>query len=992
MQIVGGFRDLWRGGIAAGGGLSGPAVWILANRTTGVSPAGVFFEAVVTGFSVDRPAHDLHFKWTFDDPGSYTAIAADHPHGVASDTSYGPMTAHCFATPGSYTVTLEVTDGIQSTTATCDVTVTDPDAAFAGAATYAISGTGDFTGAAAGSVQVSDLAAAVAHAQTVGRRSVRFQFCKGASHSTGFSVAGASFDTLHFSAYGSGVSPVLNGGLSVTGNPLSGAVSIDGLALRGGFDPKVGGSVSVDGVELAKASAVTLHALDIAGFGIGVRYAEGQVNAILSDSQITDWAESGLHHFAADRSAVIGCSIQMDVDSLPMAVADGPGRLGGRLGRYVLWHCDLFSAAGQPSHAPCWRWNIDGLPGASGVIGRTRFEGGSPVLACAPTLPATEADPGELILEKCYLLGSAATGPAGLASIGYGGTSLRSSVLVMPDVEPEQGTDAKAFLTGGSANSSLLNDAAPVQIYSNAFVDLRTTDTLIDDAQSFAIVDSSEFSHWHSLSIDNNLTHAPALAVPVTPHEPVDATVSFLPLYRGKRDIAGLDPAYATPAASAALFAPTPGPGGLPAAGSGLLSLDDFYGVFRGASAEIGAIEHISTLSVSVLGTGTFEVSGTAAGIVQLTVDPPSIHAGTYEVDTITLEDSPVFLLPPSTSGSTAVGETLTAVSGLVVFLATDGEPIPSWTWRQGVSVVGTGPTYVVQAADETVGLSLEQSLVNAAPNVATSTAVVIEAAVPVVSGTTGSPTITSDANYDYYLFNNSGSITFSHAGLLDAELLGGGGGGGGGNYSAGGGGGAGALVFATGLAVSAQAYAVTVGSGGTGGLSVSTAATKGGASTAFSQTAPGGGAGRTNSSLPAAGMMDGGCGGGGYSSVSSGGTGSVGGNGGQGNGNRAGGGGGMGGTGGTGTFNGVSGDGGAAVQSILDGEWLAEGGAGSPNYNPADAGVVQHGGGAAGAAAHGGNGLDGTGSGGGGGGGGSSKNGGAGGSGRVLIRIPKSV
>jgi len=85
--------------------------------------------------------------------------------------------------------------------------------------------------------------------------------------------------------------------------------------------------------------------------------------------------------------------------------------------------------------------------------------------------------------------------------------------------------------------------------------------------------------------------------------------------------------------------------------------------------------------------------------------------------------------------------------------------------------------------------------------------------AAPVVSGTTGSPTITSDSNYNYYKFTGSGTITFGTAGQVDILVIGGGGGG---SYNGSqlNGGGAGCVRWGI-FAVTASAYTVTVGAGG---------------------------------------------------------------------------------------------------------------------------------------------------------------------------------
>ena len=94
---------------------------------------------------------------------------------------------------------------------------------------------------------------------------------------------------------------------------------------------------------------------------------------------------------------------------------------------------------------------------------------------------------------------------------------------------------------------------------------------------------------------------------------------------------------------------------------------------------------------------------------IDITVTNPAIFAGTYTVDPLDLLAGPVALVAPEIQGAVAVGQTLTARDGLWVHdLA--AEPVTqSWQWqRTGVDIPGaTGPSYVMQAADVTEGLTV---------------------------------------------------------------------------------------------------------------------------------------------------------------------------------------------------------------------------------------------------------------------------------------------
>lgn len=128
-------------------------------------------------------------------------------------------------------------------------------------------------------------------------------------------------------------------------------------------------------------------------------------------------------------------------------------------------------------------------------------------------------------------------------------------------------------------------------------------------------------------------------------------------------------------------------------------------------------------------------------------------------------------------------------------------------------------------------------------------------------SGGTKVPHIESPDGRTYHIFTSNANFTVTSTGgeTIEVLLIGGGGGGNAGGDSAGGGGGAGGLVYRHSVPISAQAYPMVIGPGGSG-------AANGGNTTGFSLTALGGGQGVGRYS----GAVDGGNGGGGsgYSNV----------------------------------------------------------------------------------------------------------------------------
>lgn len=264
------------------------------------------------------------------------------------------------------------------------------------------------------------------------------------------------------------------------------------------------------------------------------------------------------------------------------------------------------------------------------------------------------------------------------------------------------------------------------------------------------------------------------------------------------------------------------------------------------------------------------------------------------------------------------------------------------------------------------------------------------------VSGTTGSPTITTAGGYTVYQFTGTGSITLAKAGTVEVLALGGGGSGGG--YNGGGGGAGGYTAVPILLPIGAQT--VTVGAGG-----ASTTNTYGlpgnssgiGSIAACYVAATGGGPGGLSGAHGMAGGSGGG--GGGWGAASNGGSGFAlqGNNGGASNTGTFGGtsnvGGGGGGTNAVGNAGGSlgNGNGGAGLASSITGSSVTRGGGGGGGCNGGTPGAGGAGGGGAGSfntAATAGTVNTGGGGGGGGWNGSAAMASGAGGSGIVIIRV----
>jgi PKD repeat protein len=129
-----------------------PDARMIAARTNGVAPLSVFFDAAETTSAVTAiPFHELDYRWDFGDPGS----GAWPTDGRSRNCASGPVAAHVFEAPGTYTVTLIVGDLLgEQATQTLVITAEDADAVFAGTNTVCVSQQADFVGAPAGARQI----------------------------------------------------------------------------------------------------------------------------------------------------------------------------------------------------------------------------------------------------------------------------------------------------------------------------------------------------------------------------------------------------------------------------------------------------------------------------------------------------------------------------------------------------------------------------------------------------------------------------------------------------------------------------------------------------------------------------------------------------------------------------------------------------------------------------------------------------------------------
>ncbi|MFZ2303742.1 MAG: peptidoglycan-binding protein, partial [Minisyncoccia bacterium] len=186
---------------------------LVPARTSGVAPLSVFFDASGTTdpTMTTRPFHDLEYTWSFGDATAGTWAYGAAP-GSSKNTATGPVAAHVFETPGTYTVTMQAFDGTNTNTTTTTITVTDPNVVFAGTNTICLSsnttpvaGAGGCPSGAQVAMQ-SNFATAV---NTYALTNRRVLFKRGDTFSAPTSGAITQTGPGIIGAFGTGVAPIV---------------------------------------------------------------------------------------------------------------------------------------------------------------------------------------------------------------------------------------------------------------------------------------------------------------------------------------------------------------------------------------------------------------------------------------------------------------------------------------------------------------------------------------------------------------------------------------------------------------------------------------------------------------------------------------------------------------------------------------------------------------------------------------------------------------
>ncbi|MEO1196952.1 MAG: hypothetical protein AAFX45_12370 [Pseudomonadota bacterium] len=600
-----------------------------ATRTEGTAPFGTILLAD-TASPADRvvhPYHDIENVWSFDDPGSFDALGNTPIWGDDKNTAYGPRATHVFATPKpgneDYTVTCVSHDGENVPhTASIDIKVNDPNTVFAGSDTAVVSAASNFSGAPSGAAQFTTISAARTHLS--GRTNARLLLRAGETFgSVDISETSGSGRRYYVGRFGSGNRPIISLGTSGngvsfnTGGGGSGAfeeVIVSGLDIRGTYDATTATSSSnttADAINFSNTGRNTHKTVwdcRIRGVGKGIRlegtvaFSQAQRNFYMGNTRIENWLDYGVFSGDGGDWGLSGCTVQQPTGTIngqgkPGGFADhGPFRISRAYGCVVFSNNDFSSFnswsgnSGNRVFQPVIRWNTgNGEANPELVIDRFRGEGGqfttyNAVQNDTGGGPTSTRNPAWIVVDRVHHILS--DHPGNSPNIPLGGTTLRNCVFVVPNSRAGWSIGFRNFLdTGGTGPNGAGNTSRRQEVYSCAFIDLRTdalsgNRTLSNTDRDYDLGGIGAFTpHF----VGNNIEHTPRMNTGGAPSDqsPLDTNARYAPLYDGERwTNSSVDTSRGYSDEVTASFAPQSGSSAIGAA-TGKVSLLDMAGNLR---------------------------------------------------------------------------------------------------------------------------------------------------------------------------------------------------------------------------------------------------------------------------------------------------------------------------------------------------------------------------------------------------------------------------
>jgi hypothetical protein len=165
-----------------------------ATRLSGPAPLAVLFDASGTSVDGGNAFHQLNYEFNFGDDRGQTWAPSGQPKNVQRG---GPLAAHVFEVPGTYTVRVRASSTDANAETTVTITVDNPDTVYNGARTVCVSVTANYAGCPSGAVQQTSLPASLDGKRVLLRRGETFPAVR---------VVHAD-DNVQVGAFGSGAKP-----------------------------------------------------------------------------------------------------------------------------------------------------------------------------------------------------------------------------------------------------------------------------------------------------------------------------------------------------------------------------------------------------------------------------------------------------------------------------------------------------------------------------------------------------------------------------------------------------------------------------------------------------------------------------------------------------------------------------------------------------------------------------------------------------------------
>lgn len=543
----------------------------LPTRT--IAPIGVFFDAEVSGFSVQTPSDqaagfdptktEIVYRWKIaklDATGQLTEYQPiyDVPQDLFdrhrdAATLFGANVAHMFEQPGRYQVTVEASQAGTAVMAIDSVTlqIEDPEDVYTDQQTIYVHPTQDWSLAPAGAQVASQLSSAVNAARGM-NLPVRIMLADDVMHlSTNTQIHDDTPDILVTrSGFGTnrpqmsydyanaqpGQALISDRGTRAADN--GNALKLSEIDFVGYWDsrtntlnsPATQHSNIIRGLNTVDGCYQFFLAHNCSATGFHLPYRLETRAACYSGITITNWQNLALFTTDHGHLAVLGSSIRQD----PLALS-GKGAKDGTINEHgpvriqenrktFFDGCEFFSRNGWTTFSgvdyqngeiyaaeqPCIRYNQNQLPGGVGNFQRCRMEGGGTVFYAAPVNPTVTANVQTILIERCEFIGSHQT--SSFVSTASGGLVVRNNHML--HVNTERSAIATDPDYGVEMDDRFTISAgtgdAPIRVHHNTLVNLCDPTNEVSNVGVVEMVNSNyNVTKFTDVVYESNIVHAP---------------------------------------------------------------------------------------------------------------------------------------------------------------------------------------------------------------------------------------------------------------------------------------------------------------------------------------------------------------------------------------------------------------------------------------------------------------------------------------------------